>query len=326
MRAALPFILAIVLAGPAAAQTLLVGNKGENTLGFLDLRTGREVARVATGPMPHEIAVSPDGKQAAVVAYGGNTIDLFDVASATKLETIDLGTNQRPHGLVWLSDGRLVASTEGSDTIVVVRVARQGAGPRVRSFGTGGKGSHMVVVGPHRRIAYVANMRSGTVSMVDIDGRSATETIAVGGTPEGIALSPDGRTLWVADLNGARVQMFDTRTGRKLGEGTAGKSPIRIAVAPNGKRAFISNAGEGTLSVYDAGTLKPADTITVSGQAEAAQVTILISADGKRLYAAETGRDQIAEVELATGKVLRRLPAGKNGDGLAISPLTVAAK
>ncbi len=56
---------------PAAAGTLLIGNKGEDTLSFVDLATGRELGRVATGKAPHEIAVSPDGRQAAVVAYGG---------------------------------------------------------------------------------------------------------------------------------------------------------------------------------------------------------------------------------------------------------------
>ena len=69
-------------AGPGCTGTLLIGNKGENTVSFVDLATGRELGRAATGPMPHEIAVSPDGRQAAVVAYGGRTIDIFDVAHA----------------------------------------------------------------------------------------------------------------------------------------------------------------------------------------------------------------------------------------------------
>jgi DNA-binding beta-propeller fold protein YncE len=48
-------------------------------------------------------------------------------------------------------------------------------------------------------------------------------------------------------------------------------------------------------------------------------VTILFGPNGK-LYAAETGRNAVAEIDLGTGKVLRRLPAGTNGDGLAIAP------
>src|SRR5687768_11815031 len=96
-------------AAPAAAPVLLIGNKGENTLSFVDLASGRELGREATGPMPHEIAVSPDGSQAAVVAYGGHTIDIFEVATRRRLRTIDLAPNQGPHGLAWLADGRILA-------------------------------------------------------------------------------------------------------------------------------------------------------------------------------------------------------------------------
>lgn len=317
-----PFLLATVLAlaAPATAQTLLVGNKGEDTVSFIDLKTGRELARTATGRMPHEIAVSPDGKRAAVVAYGGNSIDVFDVASAKSVERIDLGTNLRPHGLVWLPDGRLVATAEGSSTLVVVRMAG-GAGERVRSFPTTQQGSHMVAINP-RGPAYVANIPAGTVSVVDVQGNAPIRLIQTGPRPEGIALSPDGKRLWVADLEDHKVRVYDTETLKQLTVLPAGQTPIRIAITPDGRRAYASNVGAGTLSVYDAVALKPSRTITVSGDPKAAQVTILLSKDGKRLYAAETGVNQVAEVDLTTGKVLRRLPAGKNGDGLAISPLT----
>ncbi len=64
-----------------SGPVLLIGNKGEDTLSFIDLTTGQELGRQPTGKAPHEIAISPDGKTAAVVAYGHKTIDLFDVAS-----------------------------------------------------------------------------------------------------------------------------------------------------------------------------------------------------------------------------------------------------
>jgi DNA-binding beta-propeller fold protein YncE len=64
-------------------------------------------------------------------------------------------------------------------------------------------------------------------------------------------------------------------------------------------------------------------TIAVSGPAEAQQrfqVTILWSDDGSKVYVAETASDTVAEVDYASGKVLRRLKAGEGGDGLAILP------
>src|SRR5688572_24716971 len=75
-------------AAPAAqGDVLLVGNKGENSLSFIDLASGRELRRAQTGPMPHEIAVSPNGVQAAVVAYGGHSIDLYHVESGERMRT-----------------------------------------------------------------------------------------------------------------------------------------------------------------------------------------------------------------------------------------------
>src|SRR5687768_4055647 len=140
-------------AAPAAAQgdVLLVGNKGENSLSFIDLASGRELGRSPTGPMPHEIAVSPDGRQAAVVAYGGRSLDVYDVASRARLRTIDLAPNQGPHGLVWLGDGRILATTERSESLAIVDTGR---GDAVSAIATGQQGTHMVAVSPDRRRAY----------------------------------------------------------------------------------------------------------------------------------------------------------------------------
>ena len=82
---------------PAAANPLLiVGNKGEDSISFVDLVTGRELARRETGPNPHEIALSPDGKRIAVVAYGGSSIDIFDVERRERVRTCLLYTSPSP--------------------------------------------------------------------------------------------------------------------------------------------------------------------------------------------------------------------------------------
>ena len=324
-----PLLLALAAslatAAPAFGQgTLLIGNKGEDSLSFVDLATGRERRRVPTGRMAHEIAVSPRGDLAAVVAYGGRTIELFDLHTARRVGAIDLGDNARPHGLLWLRDGRIVATMEGRAALAIVS-APTGGSPRVVSVPTGAKGSHMVAVSPDGARAYVANMGSGSVGVFDLAaGRKLTD-IAVGGQPEGIAVTSDGKRLWVANRTGDTVQVIDAATGRVLAKRPTGKTPIRVAISPDGRHATTSNFGAGTISVFDAATARPLRTITV-GEPGFDQVTALFSPDGTRLYVAETGIDRIAELDFASGRVLGRLPAGRNGDGLGISPVAVNAR
>ena len=314
-RAIAPFFALLLAAGPAAAETLLVGNKGEDTLSLIALDSGAELARLPTGKMPHEIAVSPDGKQAAVVAYGGTTIDVFDIAARKRLRTIDLSPNRRPHGLLWLADGRLVATTEGSQSIVVV--APDGA---LTSIATGQQGTHMIVVAPDQRTAYTANIASGTVTVLDLTDAKKLRDLAIGGKPEGLALAKGGRELWVGDLDAPRVSVWDAATGEKIAERRVDPVAIRVLASPDGRLIATSNIAAGTINLFDAATREMVKVIKVSGDREKGQVTLLFSADSKRLYAAETGHDRVAEIDVATGQVLRRIAAGKNGDGLAIAP------
>lgn len=300
----------------ASGPVLLIGNKGEDTVSFVDLASGAELGRSPTGRMPHEIAISPDGEQAAVVAYGGTTIDLFDVATRAKLKSIDLAPNEGPHGIAWLRDGRIIVTTERSQSVAVVDPA---AGTVTSSIKTDQEGTHMVAVTADGTTAYTANIPAGTVTVIDLKQARKLRDIPVGGRPEGIALSSDDLVLWVGDLEGSRVQAFDTATFERLAEVKTGGVPIRVAASPDGKWIVTSNLEAGGLSIIDAASRKHVRDIAISGARDAGQVTILFSADGKRIYAAETGRGTIAEVDLATGEVLRRLPAGKNGDGLAIA-------
>src|SRR5687768_3649972 len=150
-----------------ATGTLLVGNKGEHTVSFIDLATGRELGRSPTGRMPHEIAISPDGRQAAVVAYGARSIDIFDIATRERLRSIDLSPNDGPHGIAWLPDGRILATTERSQSLTIVDTRRNDA---VTAIPTGQRGTHMVAVSPDFRRAFTANIADGSVSVLDLAG------------------------------------------------------------------------------------------------------------------------------------------------------------
>jgi YVTN family beta-propeller protein len=153
--------------------------------------------------------------------------------------------------------------------------------------------------------------------------RRAPLSVTVGEEPEGISLSPDGRTLWVSARGSNQAFALDPQTMEVRQAVATRRFPLRIAVRPQGDVAVTSDLQDGSLSVIDTATAKVIRTIAVSGPAEAQtrfQVTILWSDDGKRIYVAETASDTVAEVDYASGTVLRRLRGGEGGDGMAILP------
>jgi YVTN family beta-propeller protein len=300
--------------------TLLVGNKSEDSLSFIDLASGTETARRNTGKMPHEIAISPDGRLAAVVSYGGETIDIFDIMAMERIETVSLAPVRRPHGILWLDDGRIIATAEGSDSIAIVSPPTGETQQReVSTIPTGQQGSHMLVVTPDKSRAFVTNMQSGTVSVLDLVAMTKISDLPGGTEPEGLAITPDGATVWVADRQSDELHIFDATSLERLESIPTGSFPIRVAISPDGKTAITSNLGNGTLGLFDVATRKPTGNIEISGTADSRQVTILFSNDGKKLYVAETGPDTVAEVDLAAGTVTRRFSVGADGDGLGIA-------
>lgn len=316
-RIAIAAAFMAVVCSPVFASTLLIGNKGEDSVSFVDLASGKQCARIATGKAPHEIAISPNDKQAAVVAYGGTSVDILDIGRNRLTKRIDIAPNAGPHGIVWLDGHRIAIAADRSNTLVLVD-PRNG---RFQSVATGQSGSHMLVVSPDKKLAYVPNILSGTVSIIDLKKVEKIGDIVVGGNPEGAAITPDGKYLWVGDNGKAQVRVVDLETQKTIANLPSDSAAFRVGISPDGKSAVTSNLMSGTINLFDVETRTPLRSIKISGSPKAMQVTIAFSADSKILYLAETGLDTIAEVDLKSGSVLRRIAAGRDGDGLGISPV-----
>lgn len=304
---------------PAQSDILFVANKRGDTVTRIDLASGRATVTQPACTNPHELALAPDGKHVALGCYGGTRVDIFASDTLARVASIDLGAQARPHGLVWHENGDLFATAEGRASIV--RIADPLGPARLTEFSTGKEGSHMLAVAPDARTAWTTDLGSKTVTRIDLSGSAAPISVTVGEEPEGIALTPDGGTLWVSARGSDQAFALDPDNLAILETLSTGDFPLRLAMRPQGDVAITSNLVDGTLSVIDVAEAEIIRTISVSPRDKAQerfQVTILWSADGQRIYVAETGSDTIAEIDYESGSVLRRLKAGAGGDGLAI--------
>lgn len=307
------------LVDPVADGALFVAGKFGNTLAKVDLASGEQTLLVKSCANPHELATSPDDQYVALACYGGQTVDIFRTDDLVRTRSIDLGENARLHGIVWHANGDLYATAEGRQSVFWIREPLGAA--ETFEYATGKQGSHMIAVAPSGNHAWTTDLGSKTVTLVDLKTRRALRSVEVGEEPEGIALSPDGETLWVSARGSDRAFALDPMTLEVRKEIATGAFPLRIVVRPQGDFAVTSDLADGGLTVIDTATGGAVRSIPVAGPdgaQERMQVTILWSPDGERIYVAETRDNTIAEVDFASGEVLRRLPGTGGGDGIAI--------
>jgi len=334
--AALLFVTFGFLPVVANSDTLIVLNKGEASASLIDLTTNKVVATVSTGPWPHEIAVSSDGKLGVVSNYGssgasGSSLTVIDIPEARVLKTIDLGIYRRPHGIQWLQNERCVVTVEGNKAVIIVDIPE---GQVKQEIVTNQEASHMVALGSSQKKAYVTNIGSGTVTVVDLEKGTAVENIPTGRGAEGIDVSPDGHEVWITNRAVDTVSILDTST-LKITHTLDSKSfPIRVKITPDGKFALVSNAGSGDITVFDRVAKKEVRRLTIPLESASSEgrlfgerfgkssvpIGILIQPDGKRGFVASANADLISVLDLEQWQFTETLQAGKEPDGLGYSP------
>jgi DNA-binding beta-propeller fold protein YncE len=310
--AILTFVTAAAAQVPSPA--LLVLNK-EGNLAIVDPASGEVVARVPTGEQPHEVAVSDDGKLAVATNYGssdGRTLSVIDIPGHKELHRVDLTPLRRPHG-VHFADGKFYFTAEYNRV-----VGRYDPATNAVDWitGTGQNGTHMVVL-DHGRL-FTSNIAGGSISIFEPAGSNWKQTVVeTGKGPEGFDISPDGRELWAANSGDGKIAIVDV-AAKKVKEAfdIKTKRSNRLKFTPDGKTVLVSDLGAGELVVVDVASRQERKRLNI-GRGLAG---ILVVPDGSRAYAAATGDNNVAVVDLKTFTITGRLKTGDGPDGMAWIP------
>jgi YVTN family beta-propeller protein len=317
--------LAALLAASLHADTLLVLNKRDAALAFVDPASMKVVAKIPTGEGPHEVAA--EGNIAVVCNYGtgpnpGTTLMVVDVAARKELRRVALPGLLRPHGIQAFGS-RFYFTAEGSRA-----VARYDAGSdRVDWIGgTGAEVTHMLVVAPNEKKIWTANIGGG-VSVLDLTNaprQIALKQIAVVKGPEGIDLAPDGRAVWVAGRTAeGGVSIIDPKTDAVVRTiPTATKFANRVKFTRDGKHVLVSDVTSAELLVFDAATGELVKKIATA----AGPSGIQLAPDGKRVYVACANAGKVQAIDTATWTITAEAETGTEPDGMAYaaSPPTPA--
>lgn len=314
--------------------TIVVANMSDDTVMLVDGVTGDIKRTVPSGPAPHEVAVSADGRWAVVTNYGdssrrGSTLSVIDITGETGTSLIDLGIYERPHGITFIAgDEDVVAVTsEANEAVVFVNIA---SGEILKTISTGQKASHMIARGASDTNLYTTNIVSGSITTVDPDQTELSNIMSVGTMVEGIAVSPSGQHVWAGANRDGKVLVVSTETGEVDGSVDGFGFPYRMAFTSDGLNILVSDPQNGIVKIinpvtrevrktvsFDMSMILPTAEIPGSPSPEG----LVIDEHDRYVYVSMQGMNKVAVVEIATGTVLRYYDVGAWPDGIGYSPL-----
>jgi len=341
--------LLVSFCGAAATPNpaLLILNKRDTTLAIVDPATLQTVGKVPSGPDPHEVVASADGKLAYISNYGGggdsfHTISVVDLVAQKALTPIDLGALHGAHGLAF-EGGKLYFTAEANRVIGRYDPATQKID---WIFGVGQNRTHMVLVRKGGEQIFTSNVNSGTISIIEKrvnannfgpppgppgggprangpggpppfpPSRTSWDevSIQVGEGTEGFDVSPDGNEVWGADAHNGTLSIVDAASEKlkqTLDAHVDGANRLKFTL--EGKYVFVSSLSTGDLAIFDAASRKEIKRLSLGHGAAG----ILMRPDGTTAYVACSADNKVDVIDLKTLTVSGDIRSGTEPDGLA---------
>jgi YVTN family beta-propeller protein len=296
------------------APVLLVVNKHEDSLSYVDPHTLEELDRIPTGHDPHELVITPNQRFAYISNYAppGDSVSVIDLVEGRQAAQIPTGAYRRIHSAAITPDGQYAYFTAGQTGYVVE--IDTAANEVTRGIPTHGEISHMVMVSPDARTLYTANIVSENVSVIDRESGGLITQVPCEAGCEGLMFTPDGLHLWAANQNAGTITIIDTATHQVTETISVPGVPLRIKFTEDGSRALVTSwETEGELVVIDVASRSEIKRIPVGNQ----PIGIEISPDGERAYVTNMSSDEVHVIAMDTLEVIDRFETGKGVDAMA---------
>jgi YVTN family beta-propeller protein len=140
-------------------------------------------------------------------------------------------------------------------------------------------------------------------------------TITTLGAPKGVSVTHDGSEAWTSILNGPpSIEIFNPRTGAKIGEMDIGEyGAVEVIFNKAGTLAYTSQMETAKCFEIDVRARK---VVREFDTKSAWTKWVELSPDEKTLYASNWSGDDVSIIDLATGKLVKRIGVSNTPRGM----------
>lgn len=311
---------------------MLVVSKRLPGVALYDADTQAILGCAEMGISPHEAAFSQDGRFAFVPVYGSggvgkpgtdeHVLHFVSTADCRIVHSLDTGKYKRPHGIeVGRRTGMIYLTSEIAEAVVLIDPSERRI---LAEIPTGSPYSHMLAVTRDESQAYVSNVHSKTVSVLDIVTRKIADVVETGAPCQRMTLSPD-ECWFVTNLGPAHKLAFFRTSDHRLdfcvevdGE------PFVARFSADGKYLYVAGHRDGRARAWkiDTGRKKA---IAASGEDLGRDIgSLAVNPFDGNVYISDQPTNVISIIDPETWRVKKRLAADQSPDCMVFTELLPA--
>jgi len=213
------------------------------------------------GGSPLSVGFSSDGAFAYVPALSPGTLSIINT-SLNEIVADVPGLPVNLYGVLVAADDSTVYVTADNDSMYVIDpLARK----VIASVDLKAVSNQLAL---HPTLPHVLASSFNAAKVIEIDEvtHQVLRTFAIGGHPQGLAVSPDGTEMYVADEDG-RLVVWDLLANALKQEIPVPAGAFGLTLTPDAAQIYVAIAGwaNGIVQVYDRHSLALVGTITTGG-------------------------------------------------------------
>jgi DNA-binding beta-propeller fold protein YncE len=273
---------------------LFVAELGNNSVDIIDLREGKRISSLTTGPNePQGIAFVPELNRLFVANRADGSVDIFDGTTFTLLQTIKL--NGDADNIRYDSNNGLVYVGYGNGGLAVINASsgeKLGNIPlpgHPESFQIEKFGNKVFVNVPDDDSIIVADKKNlKVISKWSLT--SATQNFPM-------ALDEANHRLFVGFRNPAKVIVYDTESGREVASFNTAKDVDDIFYDAANKQIYVSG-GEGAVDIFKQRDTDHYDLVNRIQSVQGARTSLFIPELNQLYLAVPEHRGQEAQIQV----------------------------
>jgi YVTN family beta-propeller protein len=212
------------------------------------------------------------------------------------------------------------ASTTAAAAFPVTTAAHPAGSCGVEATIRVGRDPRGVAVDPRTKTVYVANVQSGTVSLISARTNTVTATIPAGiSFPFGIAADPKVKAIYVTSPTvPGRAAAISVKTRTVVARIRVGGIPLFLAANSKTASVYVANSSDNTLSVISGRT----NTVTATIPVGIFPNGVAANPKTNTIYVANAISGTVSVISGKTNTVTTTIPVGREPEGVAVNPKT----